>query len=169
MLAGTIVVGVKAVHPVQFLAVVLVRLEVGIGRGRSVRIRCAEGIVVRRLLHLAACIHDLTDVSEVVPVVVVEREHVGCRTRNRCLGVAALEEIFVNPAVLHHRKGTNILRYHKLFAHELSQLNICILVTTQQTEESKTVPLVSSFPVPKIVTLISLFYHSLITYLSNSS
>ena len=98
MLAGTVVVGVQAVHTVKFLAVVLVRLVVGIDGG--VRIRRAEGIVVRDLADIAVGIHHLTDTAEVVLVVVEERELVGRRTRNRCLGVAAVEEVYVNPALM---------------------------------------------------------------------
>ena len=118
MLAGTVVIGVQSMLPVQLLAVVLVRLEVGIGRGRSVRIRCTEGIVVRDLLHLAACIHHLTDTAEVVPVIIVECELIGRRCRNRCLGVAALEEVFINPAVLHIYKDTPFILHYKIFSQE---------------------------------------------------
>ena len=122
MLAGTVVVGVQSVHPVEFLAVVLVRLVVGIDGG--VRIRCTEGIVVRNLADIAVGIHHLTDTAKVVSVVVEEREVVGRRTRNRCLSVAALEEVFVNPAVLHHRKGKSFIPYYKIFEQESGSFRV---------------------------------------------
>ena len=93
-----------------------------VGVNGGVRIRRAEGIVVRDLTDIAVGIHHLTDTAEVVPVVVKEREVIGRRTRNRCLGVAALEEVFVTPAVLHHRKDKSFIPYYKIFEQESGSL-----------------------------------------------
>ena len=102
ILTCAVVVGVKAVHAVQLLAVVLVRLHVGIHHGFRVGVRGAEGVVVRHLPHRAAGIHHLAVVAQVVLVVVEELEGVGRGIHGSRLGIAAVEEVAVYQAVLHH-------------------------------------------------------------------
>ena len=72
-----IVVGIQTVHLVELLAVELVWLVVGRLDSRIVEVGGTEGIVVRHLLDIAAGIHHLAVVTEVILVVEVEGEVVG--------------------------------------------------------------------------------------------
>ena len=76
MLAGAVVVGVQAERAVELLAVVFVGLGVTVQHHCLQRVHelAAEGVVVHALLHRARRGHRLTHRSQVVPVLVVERE-----------------------------------------------------------------------------------------------
>ena len=89
----------------QFLAVVLVRLERGSLHCRGIGIRCTEGIVVRHLLHRTAGVQHLAVVTQVVLVVVIERETVA-GTHGRALCIASVEEHLVYHAVIHDKAPT---------------------------------------------------------------
>ena len=104
VLAGTVVVGVQAIHVVELLAVVLVLLEIGAQdhRLQGVHELAAERVVVHALLHRARRGHRLTHRAQMVLVLVVERELVR-RAAGRRLGVAAVEEVLVDLAVPHHQ------------------------------------------------------------------
>ena len=67
-MTGTVVVPVKAVHTLQFLAVVLETLYVTVG---ALTEEPAEGIVVVDLLNSAVLLDDSTVISEVVLQVVM--------------------------------------------------------------------------------------------------
>ena len=76
VLPCAVVVGVEAVHPVQFLAVILALLHVA-GRGAVAELR-AKGVVVHRLddrpVRGAVGLDYLADAAEMVLVIVVEKE-----------------------------------------------------------------------------------------------
>ena len=76
VLSCAVVVGIQSVHPVELLAVVLVGLDAVVRC--AVAELCPEGIVVHRLDDAADTaavgFRHLTDVAEVVTVIVAERE-----------------------------------------------------------------------------------------------
>ena len=90
-------------HPVELLAVVLVRLHIGILSTRHIEVRRARRVVVRHLQDIAAAIHHLADIAQVVLVVVVEREAIVAAARWRSFRIASIKEVSVYPAVLHHQ------------------------------------------------------------------
>ncbi len=71
VLACAVVIQVESVHAVQFLAVVLVRLQTAVRA--LVGEEATEGIVVRDLLHRPALVHHGTVVAQVVLRIVVEQ------------------------------------------------------------------------------------------------
>ena len=109
VLPRPVVIGVQAVHLVQFLAVVPVRLHVAV---RRVVAELQAGGVVFHPLHdrplgAAVCLDHLPHASEVVTVEVVGCEAVlnGVGGVFRGLAVSLVEQVPVNAAVP-HRKGT---------------------------------------------------------------
>ena len=104
ILPCAVVVGVQSVHPVELLAVVLVGLDAGVRR-RAVAELSPERIVVHLLDDAADTaavgFRHLTDVAEVVTVIVAERELVlaGIIDVALRLAVAFLELVFVDASV----------------------------------------------------------------------
>jgi len=104
VLPCAIVVGVQAVHLVEFLAVVLMILHATV-RG-AIAEQGSKGIVVQRLddPSVTAAVHlpHLSDVPQVVTVVVAEREVVLAVVADvlPCLAVALLEPVLVDAPVL---------------------------------------------------------------------
>ena len=89
-----VVVGVAAVHRLELLAVVLIRLEVGVHRG-VVAEGSAEGIVVHYLLYGSVGIDNGADVALVVAVIVMVADSV---TVERA--IASPEKVLRRHAVL---------------------------------------------------------------------
>ena len=109
VLPRPVVIGVQAVHLVQFLSVVPSRLHVAV---RDVVAELQAGGIVVHLLHNGSLVgafrlDNLTHAAEVVTVVVVEREAVlaGVEGALHGLAVALLELVLVD-APVPHSKGT---------------------------------------------------------------
>ena len=127
VLAGTVVVGVQAIHVVELLTVVLILLEIGAQDHRLQRVHelAAEGVVVHALLHRARRGHRLTHRAQMVLVLVVERELVR-RAAGRRLGVAAVEEVLVDLAVPHHQAAAQQV-VRRVRALDLRRLQLHLL------------------------------------------
>ena len=78
MLTRTIVVGIKTMHQVKLLTVVLIWLETVTFNGSSINVWSTKRIVVGHLLHDTICIHHLTVIAKMILIVIVECELVRC-------------------------------------------------------------------------------------------
>lgn len=100
------IVRVQSMHRIKFLAIVLILLLVRILNSRNIRIWRTEWIVVRHLNHIAAWIHYLPVIAEMILVVIVKGKSI-CICPCCCrLTISALKQVFVYLAILQYKTSS---------------------------------------------------------------